>query len=130
MTMNPSVNGKSRNGNSAPRNFRPGDLVEVLSLPEILKTLDEKGTLGNLPFMPEMVAYCGKQFRVSLQAFKTCVDDQEMRSLDDTLFLEQVRCSGASHDGCARACLIFWKTAWLKPAGAATSTNGHYPGSL
>jgi hypothetical protein len=96
----------------------PGDLVEVRSAAEILATLDEKGTLGNLPFMPEMLAFCGRQFRVSRNAFKTCVDDREMRRLDDTVFLETVRCDGASHGGCDRACLIFWKTEWLKTVGA------------
>ena len=49
----------------------PGELVEVLSEAEILATLDEKGTFEKLPFMPEMLKFCGKQFRVSRQAFKT-----------------------------------------------------------
>ncbi len=101
----------------------PGDLVEVCSAEEILSTLDGNGTLHNLPFMPEMLAFCGKQFRVSARAFKTCVDDGEMRQFDDTLFLEEVRCDGASHASCDRGCLIFWKTAWLKKPG--TSANGH-----
>jgi hypothetical protein len=105
------------------RLMMPGDLVEVRSAAEILSTLDEKGTVGNLPFMPEMLAFCGKQFRVSRRAFKTCVDDGDMRQLDDTVFLEEVRCDGAAHAGCDRGCLMFWKTAWLKPAGAASS-NG------
>jgi hypothetical protein len=95
----------------------PGDLVEVRSLEEILTTLDQRGALEKLPFMPEMTAFVGRQFRVSRRAFKTCVDDAEMRQLDDTVFLEGVRCDGASHGGCDRACLIFWKEAWLKPAG-------------
>jgi hypothetical protein len=98
------------------RVFMPGDLVEVCSEAEILATLDERGTLGRLPFMPEMLKFCGKQFRIARRALKTCVDDQETRSLDSTVFLEEVRCDGASHNGCARACLIFWKEAWLKPA--------------
>jgi hypothetical protein len=102
----------------------PGDLVEVCSAAEILSTLDEKGTLENMPFMPEMLAFCGRQFRVAASAFKTCVDDQDMRSLNDTVFLEEVRCDGGSHAGCDRGCLIFWKTAWLKRAGAE-SRNGH-----
>jgi len=97
--------------------FLPGDLVEVRSAAEILGTLDEKGTLANMPFMPEMLAFCGRQFRVSRRAFKTCVDDQEMRQLDNAVFLEDVRCDGKSHGGCAKACLIFWKEAWLKPVG-------------
>jgi hypothetical protein len=107
-----------------PARLMPGDLVEVCSVAEILSTLDEKGTLENLPFMPEMLAFCSRQFRVSASAFKTCVDDQDMRSLNDTVFLEEVRCDGGSHAGCDRGCLIFWKTAWLKPAGRR-ERNGH-----
>jgi len=97
--------------------FFPGDLVMVRPLDEILATLDEKGTLGKLPFMPEMREFCGRQFRVSRRAFKTCVDDAEMRQIDDTVFLEDVRCGGEAHGGCDKACLIFWKEAWLRPAG-------------
>lgn len=97
--------------------FFPGDLVVVRPVDEILATLDEKGTLGKLPFMPEMRDFCGRQFRVSRRAFKTCVDDAEMRRLDDTVFLEDVRCDGEAHGGCDKACLIFWKEAWLRPAG-------------
>jgi hypothetical protein len=113
----------SSNGNPAREMFLPGDLVEVRSAAEVLATLDEKGTLESLPFMPEMLAFCRGQFRVSRQAFKTCVDDREMRRLEDTVFLEDVRCDGASHGGCARACLVFWKTAWLKRAGSAPLTG-------
>jgi hypothetical protein len=101
----------------AAESFLPGELVEVLSEAEILATLDEKGTFEKLPFMPEMLKFCGKQFRVSRQAFKTCVDDQEMREFDSTIFLEEVRCNGASHSACGRACLIFWKTAWVRRVG-------------
>jgi len=107
-----------------PARLLPGDLVEVRSSAEILSTLDEKGTLENLPFMPEMLRYCGRQFRVSRRAFKTCVDDKEMRQLENAVFLEDLRCDGKSHGGCAKACLIFWKEAWLKPAGSPASTNG------
>ena len=109
----------SANTNYGRHDLMPGDLVEVGSAAEILATLDANGTLGSLPFMPEMLAFSGRQFRVSRWAFKTCVDDREMRQLDDTVFLEDVRCDGAAHGGCDRGCLIFWKTAWLKPAGAA-----------
>src|SRR5260370_42563347 len=74
--------------------------------------------------MPEMLFFCGRQYRVSRQAFKTCIDDKEMRRLENTVFLEDVRCDGKSHGGCAKACLIFWKEAWLKPVGSPASTNG------
>lgn len=112
------------NTNLARNQFRPGDLVEVRSWREISATLDANGTLDKLPFMPEMLGYSGRQFRVSRQAFKTCVDDSEMRQLSDTVLLEEVRCDGKSHGGCGKACLIFWKEAWLKPAGAVASENG------
>ncbi|HXT62949.1 MAG TPA: hypothetical protein VN696_07935 [Pyrinomonadaceae bacterium] len=102
--------------------FFPGDLVEVRSLNEILATLDDNGTLERLPFMPEMSAYAGRRFRVSSRAFKTCVDDSEMRSIDNTVFLDNVRCDGQSHGDCDKACLIFWKEAWLRPAGATAET--------
>lgn len=104
--------------------FFPGDLVEVRSHSEILATLDENGTLEKLPFMPEMLKFCGRTLRVSRQAFKTCVDDQDMRRLDNTVFLEEARCDGSSHGGCGRACLIFWKEAWLKRALSLPAPNG------
>jgi len=112
--------------NSAPGKLLPGDLVQVRSEAEILATLDEKGTLDNLPFMPEMLKFSGKTFRVSAQAFKTCVDDQEMRQFENTVFLEDARCDGNSHGGCGRACLIFWKEAWLQPGSLTTSSNGFH----
>ena len=36
--------------------LRKGDLVEVRSEEEILRTLDADGKLDGLPFMPEMLA--------------------------------------------------------------------------
>src|SRR5437879_12954078 len=95
--------------NHKPAGFFPGDLVEVRSSAEILSTLDEKGTLENVPFMPEMLPFCGRQFRVSRRAFKTCVDDKEMRKLEHSVFLENLRCEGKSSDGCAKAVLSFVK---------------------
>src|SRR2546421_390554 len=111
--------------NHKPARFLPGDLVEVRSPAEILSTLDEKGALENLPFMPEMLSFSGRQFRVSRRAFKTCVDDQEMRQIENTVFLEDVRCDGKNHGGCAKACLIFWKEAWLKPVGENLECAGN-----
>jgi hypothetical protein len=109
---------------SARNDLRPGDLVEVRSWEEISATLDAEGTFEKLPFMPEMLAYCGRQFRVSRQAFKTCIDDAEIRQLNGTVLLEEVRCNGKSHGGCGKACLIFWKEAWLRPAGAPAANSG------
>ena len=59
--------------------LRVGDLVEVRSVEEILATLDTKGELDNLPFMPEMVRFCGQRMTVHKVAHKLC--DTISRSL-------------------------------------------------
>ena len=58
---------------------KAGDWVEVISIEEIRKTLDEKGTLDGLVFMPEMVAYCGRRFQVSRRAEQVCTDGAPLR---------------------------------------------------
>ena len=102
--------------------LKPGDIVEVLSPSEILKTLDSDGTLHNLPFMPEMIVHCGNKFRVRSRIEKTCVASHAIREFinDDIVFLENLRCDGSSHDGCQRGCMIFWDEAWLR------KTNDNY----
>ena len=46
---------------SSAKGLRVGDLVEVRSADEIMATLDERGELENLPFMPEMLKFCGQR---------------------------------------------------------------------
>lgn len=109
-------------------NFRAGDLVEVRSKDEILRTLDQDGKLDALPFMPEMQRYCGKRFRVFKSAHKTCdtITYRSMRRMKNAVHLEGVRCEGSSHGGCQARCLIFWKDTWLKPVderNGATDTT-------
>ncbi len=98
--------------------MRPGDLVQVKTPDEILATLDEAGTLNRLPFMSEMIEFCGKQFRVSSRVVKTCFTGpgSAPRSFedDDVVLLEDLRCSGTAHDGCQKSCAIFWREAWLR----------------
>src|SRR5262249_14284944 len=95
-----------------------GDWVEVRSRDEILATLDGEGLHRGLPFMPEMLRYCGRRFRVYKSAHKTCDTIQDwktMRRMDDGVYLEGLRCDGAAHGGCQAACLLLWKTDWLVP---------------
>jgi hypothetical protein len=54
--------------------LRPGDLVEVRTATEILKTLDSNGTLDGLPFMPEMLEFCGMRFRVFQRVVQVTMD--------------------------------------------------------
>jgi len=96
--------------------LRVGDLVEVRSEDEILRTLDSRGTLDSLPFMPEMLEFCGKRFRVYKSAHKACdtIDWGTQRRIENAVHLEGLRCDGGAHGGCGAGCLIYWKEAWLK----------------
>ena len=106
--------------------LKVGDLVEVMTAGEILRTLDDNGSLDGLPFMPEMVEHCGRRARLSCRALKACVEClTDRRFIDirgfgsqDVWVLEDLRCSGADHDGCQRGCLFFWKAAWLRKVEA------------
>ena len=96
-----------------------GDLVEVRQPDEILQTLDAQGALDHLPFMPEMLKFCGLTLRVSRRALMICISGPDTGaprgfSADDVVTLENVRCSGSAHDGCQKACMIFWREAWLR----------------
>ena len=108
--------------NTAHR-FQSGQTVWVRGLDEILNTLDADGELDGLPFMPEMVPYCGQSFRVSGQPVKTCVEGFGFRNVTGAVFLEDLRCSGRAHDGCQRQCRLFWKEAWLSEHPPAQSTQ-------
>src|ERR1700730_3130739 len=93
-----------------------GDWVEVRSKEEILQTLDQKGRLEGLPFMPGMFQYCGQLFKVYKRAHKTCdtVNDYKGRRMNQAVHLEGIRCDGQGDEGCQAGCLIFWKEAWLR----------------
>ena len=98
--------------------FRAGDWAEVRSAAEILGTLDAEGSLDALPFMPEMLQYCGVRFRVYKSAHKSCdtIKTWRNRRMNAAVHLEGLRCTGDAHVGCQAGCLLYWKEAWLKPA--------------
>lgn len=95
--------------------LRAGDWVEIRSKEEILHTLDNKGRMEGLPFMPQMFKYCGQKFKVYKRAHKTCdfVYTHKSRWLPNGVHLD-IRCDGAVYGGCQHACLLYWKEAWLK----------------
>ncbi len=96
--------------------LRVGEVVEVRREQEILATLDERGELESLPFMPEMVQFCGRRFRVDKLALKSCdtVNWSGMYRMRNAVHLEGLRCDGQAHGGCQAGCLLYWKEAWLK----------------
>ena len=98
--------------------LRVDDWVEIRSKDEILATLDMNGRLDGLPFMPQMFKYCGQRFRIFKSAYKTCDTVSGHYTglrMEDGVHLN-LRCDGQAYNGCQAGCLIFWKTAWLKPA--------------
>jgi hypothetical protein len=116
--------------------LKVGDWVEVRSKQEILQTLDAKGHLDGMPFMPEMFQWCGKKLQVYKRAHKTCdtVFPVRGRRVAEAVHLG-TRCDGSAHGGCEAACLLFWKDAWLKPVdesaevGASTRSADALPAS-
>jgi hypothetical protein len=105
--------------------LKVGDYVEVLSRAEILATLDENGEHDNLPFMPEMLQFCGQRLRVGKVAHKTCdtLTRGGVRKMENAVHLQGVRCDGGGHGGCQAACLIFWKHAWLRKVAPGTPVD-------
>ena len=99
-------------------NLHAGEWVEVRSKEEVLGTLDDHGRLEELPFMPEMLKYCGERLRVVSRAHKTCDPPNGLRGrrMLNAVHLEGIRCDGQAHGGCQAGCLIFWKEAWLRRA--------------
>ena len=105
--------------------FRAGDLVEVRSKEEILATLDQRGCIDGMPFMPEMLQYCGQRFSVRAVAHKTCdtICNSGGRRLHSTVHLADLRCDGSAHGGCQAECSLFWKDAWLKPVNGKDKSS-------
>jgi hypothetical protein len=108
-----------------------GEWVEVLPARDVVATLDPEGALENLPFMPEMLPYCGRRFRILLRAERTCArglppGSPPIRRLENAVVLEGLRCDGASHGGCQLGCMLYWKEAWVRRAegpGVAAATG-------
>jgi hypothetical protein len=111
----------------ALREWKAGDWVEVRCREEVIETLDRRGQLDGLPFMPEMFAFCGRRFRVYKRAHKTCdtvTGDYRGRKMTDAVHLDGIRCDGRSHGGCEAGCLIFWKGAWLRKVSGPSGDSG------
>lgn len=109
-------------------NLRVGDWVEVLSEAEILATLDERGELDNLPFMPEMVKYCGQRLTVHKVAHKLCDTVSGaggLRKMNNAVHLTGARCDGSAHGGCQTACSMYWKESWLRKVGGPAPSRSN-----
>jgi hypothetical protein len=93
-----------------------GDIVRVRTREEILSTLDSSGDYDSLPFMPEMLEFCGQELTVTARGDKVCdtVNWSGLRQMRNTVFLTGTRCSGSAHGGCQAGCNLFWRQEWLE----------------
>lgn len=96
--------------------LRPGELVEVKSLREIIGTLDRHGKNRGLHFSPDMIAHCGRRYRVRTRA-KTLIGEGTglRRNLKNTVILEDATCNSATFafGGCPRDHFLYWREIWL-----------------
>lgn len=98
--------------------LQPGEWVEVRPFEEIATTLDEGRKHEGLLFMPEMKQFCGQRSRVfkRVKTIKLESTGEVRRLKVPAVSLEGVYCDGEFHEGCDRACLHFWRDAWLRRA--------------
>jgi len=99
------------------RSLLPGDWVQVRPASEIAQTLDADGAVEGLPFMPEMLRFVGRRFKVVQRAERTCVHPPQVPfpRLANSVVLDGLRCDGSQHGGCELGCMFFWKESWLRP---------------
>ena len=105
--------------------FQRGSMIRIRRADQILATLDEHGMLGGIPFVPQMVEYCGRLAKVQSKAGAVCASNQEtaIRRMDDTYVLEVPRCNGHSKVACDAGCTLLWKEAWLEAAYGSDSRD-------
>jgi hypothetical protein len=112
-------------------NLRPGELVEVKSAEEIMRTLDANNGNRGLYFDEEMLPFCGKRYRVKERVDRLINDRSGAMITMKTpgIILEDVVCMGCYHPSrifCPRGIYSFWREVWLRRVEEAPipSSNG------
>jgi hypothetical protein len=107
--------------------LQPGDLVEIKSIPEIVKTLDKRGRNRGLHFSADQRRFCGNQFRVRSRADNFIAEGTgEMKRFRNTVILENVICDSAyfAFGGCYRCDFLYWREIWLRRVKSQPATDG------
>jgi O-antigen/teichoic acid export membrane protein len=86
--------------------LRAGDWVEVKPQEEVLASLDENGTLDGMPFMPEMLQYCGRRFKVYKRAQNLRLFTGHAGARDRGRSPGRHALLGQAHGGCQAECLL------------------------
>lgn len=102
--------------------FRAGDWVRVRDLDSIRSTLDTEARLNGLPFMPGMIPFCGRRFRIAKVADTICLDNAVHRLGACVVLQTSRRCDGESYRGCQFGCHFLWRNEWLEVANVDQST--------
>jgi hypothetical protein len=95
--------------------LKPGELVEVKSIDEILATLGPNRKCKGLLWMTGMRMFCGKRYRVFKRIENILLEaNGDSRKMTNTVILDGVMCDGAEFGSCDRSCFHFWRETWLK----------------
>lgn len=102
--------------NTSSQDLQEGERVQICTEEEIFSTLDEGGKYKGLLFMPEMIKFCGKEFKVFKKVERIMLESTgELRKLKSpTVFLDGVMCDGEFHNRCQRSCYLYWREIWLR----------------
>lgn len=96
-------------------NLKPGELVEVKSVEQILATLDKRRRCNGLLWMVGMRKFCGNRYKVFKRVETIMLESNgQLRKMKNTVLLEGVMCDGSEFSGCDRSCFHFWREAWLR----------------
>jgi hypothetical protein len=118
-TVYPSYSGNLQQTPSHRLDLQPGERVRVRSLQEIMATLSTKRRNRGLSFVPEMVPFCGGEYRV-LGRPTQFIDERTGKMIHppkECIVLEGVICQGHLSRGrlfCPRAIQPFWREVWLE----------------
>jgi hypothetical protein len=101
---------------------RPGELVQVRSKEEIMRTINTRQRNRGLWFDVEMVPFCGKTFRVHSRVDQIINEKTGamMKMASPCITLEGVVCSGCYSRCrlfCPRSIYPYWREIWLKRVG-------------
>ncbi len=117
----PPMRGPSPNTppSPAPLGLEPGEWVRIKSKEEIRQTLNDKGTNKGLWFDRELMAMCGREFKVR-KRIERFIDDRSGRLVElksDCISLEGGVCmseSSLSRWFCPREIYAYWRECWLE----------------
>jgi hypothetical protein len=106
--------GRYRKTPSRRLDLKPGEMVEVRSAREILRTLDRRGRNRGMAFKAEMFSFCGRRFRV-VSRMERRVDERDGLLHDfsnECIILDSVHCEG-QRSFCSRHNYHYWREIWL-----------------